>query len=151
MDHNRKRRLVTALEKHVQNPPIRLLLRVGFPIPILALLETTGRRTGKRRQLPVINGLTGHEFWLVAEHGRSAHYVRNLEANPEVRIKIGRRWHVGTATILPDDDPFERARWMRETLGPWHRLDLLAAKTFGTDPLSVRIDLNPADTIGTRT
>jgi deazaflavin-dependent oxidoreductase (nitroreductase family) len=75
-------------------------------------------------------------FWLVAEHGRRAGYVRNIEANPHVRVKIGRRWRHGTAHLLPDDDPRERQRAMP-------RLNAATVRLVGTDLLTVRIDLDP--------
>jgi hypothetical protein len=37
-------------------------------------------------------------FWIVAEHGRRANYVRNIEANPRVRVRVGRRWHEGSGS-----------------------------------------------------
>jgi hypothetical protein len=37
------------------------------------------------------NGLDGDVFWLVSEHGRQGGYVKNLIANPRVRVKVGRR------------------------------------------------------------
>ena len=80
MAADRKRRLVVWFEKHLQNPPVRL-----------ALLETTGRRSGKPRHTPVIDGLVGDQFWIVAEHGRHAHYVRNLQRDPHVRVQRRRR------------------------------------------------------------
>lgn len=101
----RKRTLVIWFERHVQNPPIRAALRSGLPLPMFALLETTGRKTGMPRQNPVINGLDGDQFWIVAEHGRNAHYVRNLEADPRVRVKVGRRWRTApprsSTTTMP--------------------------------------------------
>ena len=43
-----------------------------------------------------------------------AGYVRNIEHDPHVRLKLreGLRylWHTGTAHLLPDDDPCERHR-----------------------------------------
>ncbi len=49
--------------------------------------------------------------WLVAEHGMKAGYVRNIAANPRVRLKLRHglraRWHTGTAQVLPDDDARE--------------------------------------------
>ncbi|MDP9391910.1 MAG: nitroreductase family deazaflavin-dependent oxidoreductase [Actinomycetota bacterium] len=59
---------------------------------------------------PVGNGTDGDTFWIVAEHGRSAAYVRNIEADPRVRVKVGRQWRSGTAALLPGDDPGERQR-----------------------------------------
>jgi hypothetical protein len=66
MSGDRKRRLVVAFEKYVQNPPVRAALRAGLPLPMFALLETTGRTSGRRRQTPVINGRRGGRFWIVA-------------------------------------------------------------------------------------
>jgi deazaflavin-dependent oxidoreductase (nitroreductase family) len=137
-----KRHLVRTFEKYVQNPPIKLALWLGVPNPVLALLETTGRRTRKPRRVPVIKGLLGDTFWIVAEHGHHAGYVRNLKANPDVRIRVGRRWLRGTAHVLDDDDALARARWMADRLGRWHLFDELAARVFGTEPVTVRVDLS---------
>jgi len=139
----RKRRLVRAFERYIQNPPVRAMVLAGLPTPIFALIETTGRKTGKPRRTPVIKGLIGDQFWIVAEHGHAAGYVKNLKANPRVRVKVGRRWRSGTAHLLDDDDPIARARWMREVLGRWHFADAWAARTFGTEPITVRVDLDP--------
>jgi hypothetical protein len=87
----RKRRLVRAAEKYVANPPTLVALRLGLPMP-LVLLETVGRISGQPRRNPVMNGLVGNELWIVAEHGTAAGYVRNLLANPHVRVKVGRTW-----------------------------------------------------------
>src|SRR5438270_7753685 len=61
---------------------------MGLPLPGYALLETTGRKTGKRRRTPVGDGRIGNQFWLVAEHGGKAGYVRNIEHDPHVRLKL---------------------------------------------------------------
>lgn len=37
--------------------------------------------------LPVANGLHGDTFWLIAALGDQANYVRNLRADPRVRVK----------------------------------------------------------------
>ncbi|HXR68901.1 MAG TPA: nitroreductase/quinone reductase family protein, partial [Dermatophilaceae bacterium] len=76
------------LEKYLFNPPNRLLLRVGLAPKAFALLETTGRRTGEPRLTPVGNGLDGSVFWIVAEHGNRCDYVKNLIADPKVRVKV---------------------------------------------------------------
>lgn len=133
-------------DQHLQNPPVRAALRAGLPLGIFALVETKGRKTGQRRQTPVINGLHGEEFWIVAEHGRNAHYVRNLETEPRVRIKAGGQWRAGTAHILEDDDPYARARWMSKTLGPLHRADLLVTRVTATTPLTIRVVLDNVST-----
>jgi deazaflavin-dependent oxidoreductase (nitroreductase family) len=146
MSGDRKRRLVVAFEKYLQTPPVKAALRAGLPLPMFALLETTGRTSGRRRHTPVINGRHGGRFWIVAEHGRRAQYVRNLEADPNVRVKSGGRWYAGRAHILDDDDPLVRARWMADTPGPWHKADSFAARLLGTQPLTIRIYLEPTGT-----
>lgn len=78
------------MEKYLFNPPNRLLLRLGLASKAFALLETTGRRTGKARLTPVGNGLDRSTFWIVAEHGSRSDYVKNLMADPKVRVKVGR-------------------------------------------------------------
>jgi hypothetical protein len=64
----------------------RAAVRVGLGRRSTALIETTGRRSGKSRVTPVTNGLDGDVFWIVTEHGHKANYVRNIEANPRVRV-----------------------------------------------------------------
>jgi deazaflavin-dependent oxidoreductase (nitroreductase family) len=141
-----KRRVVRGLHRYVLNPPIRWLLTVGVAPPGYALLETTGRVSGRRRHTPIGNGLINDTFWLVAEHGHQAGYVRNLEADPRVRVKVrhGVRygWRTGTAHVLGDDDP--RAR--QQSLSRGHPVRLVAAwavRVMGTDLLTIRIDLDP--------
>jgi deazaflavin-dependent oxidoreductase (nitroreductase family) len=133
----RKYRVVTTLER-ASNRTIRLLLRRGLAPRAFALLETTGRRTGHPRHTPVGNGLTDADvFWLIAAHGYQADYVRNLAADPRVRVKIGRRWRTGTAVILPGDDVAARAR------AHPHRWDAALGRLIASTPLTVRIDLDP--------
>lgn len=132
-----KVRAVRFVQKYLLNPPVRGLFALGLFPPTHALLETTGRRSGLPRTNPVGNGLDGDTFWIVAEHGHEANYVRNIEANPRVRVKIGKRWRSGTATVLPDDDT--RARL--EQVG--HAVNGFMVRTVGTDLLTVRVDLDP--------
>jgi deazaflavin-dependent oxidoreductase (nitroreductase family) len=137
----RRRRYAKALARFAFNPLVRALDAVGAPTPGTALLETVGRRSGKVRRTPVTNGLDGETFWIVAEHGRGASYVRNIEAHPRVRVKTGRRWRTGVAHVVPDEDPRERLRRLRE-----NRATSLNARTIelmGTDLLVIRVDLDP--------
>lgn len=143
MKTDTKRRIVNGFEKRLQNPVIKRCLQIGIPMPAPwgALLETVGNKTGKIRRNPVIRSQIGNEFWIIAEHGHKNDYVRNLKANPEVRIKIGRTWRSGRAQIIEDDDCKARARWLAHELRGWARLDPWAA-IFWTEPLTVRVDLD---------
>lgn len=126
-----------ALAKHGLNPLVKQLVRRGL-VGGWAILETTGRRSGEPRETPVGNGLRGDTFWLVAEHGQQAAYVKNIEASPRVRVCVRGRWRAGAAQLLPDDDPRARQRTLP-------RLNALAVRAMGTDLLTVRIDLDPLE------
>ena len=129
-------------EKHLANPPLRALLRVGLAPRAFALLETTGRRTGRRRLTPVGNGLDGDVFWLIAGRGYRCSYVANLTASPRCRVTAGRRWHAGTAAFLKDDDPLGRRARVDQANGIIGRLDGLAFRAAAARPVTIRIDLD---------
>jgi deazaflavin-dependent oxidoreductase (nitroreductase family) len=129
----------------VVNPIVMLAHNLGLPPPGDALLETTGRRTGRPRRTPVCDGLDGETFWLVAQRGRRADWVKNIQASPRVRVKVRTRsgvgWRTGTAHIMDDDDPRERLRRIGEG-NLMRRLCVGASAAMGTDLLTVRIDLD---------
>lgn len=140
-----KHQLVHALQKYFLNPPIKALFALGGAPPGYALLETIGRKSGKPRRTPVGHGRVGNEFWIVAERGWRAGYVRNIESNPRVCVKLRdglrARWYSGTAHLLPDDDPRERQRWLAAKL-PGSAGNAAAVRLFGTQLLPIRIDLD---------
>jgi hypothetical protein len=81
----------------------------------------------------------------VAEHGRRAAYVRNLQANPRVRVGLrrgwGTVWRTGTARVLDDDDPRARQRQLsRGSLS--RRLNAFVVRSMGTQLLTVCVDLD---------
>src|SRR5829696_3155626 len=82
---------------------MRAGLRFGIGRRSSALLETRGRRSGQPRVTPVTNGLDGARFWSVTEHGRRSDYVRNLLADPHLRVNADGRWRRGVAHVVPDD------------------------------------------------
>ena len=133
---SRKYRLVTTLER-ASNRLIRFALRAGFAPHAFAMLETTGRRSGLARHTPVGNGLVGDTFWLVAAHGTQADYVRNLQAEPRVRVKAGGLWRSGRAVLLPGDDPAARSRTLP------YQWDAAIGRIMASTPLTIRIDLDP--------
>ncbi len=136
-----KRRASRFLSVRLFNPLMRRALEAGLVPRGVALLETTGRRSGKPRRTPVGDGLRGDVFWIVAEHGRHADYVRNIEHDPRVRVKVGRRWYRGTAHVLPEDDPLERMRRLRRPLND------AGLRAMASELLVVRVDLEqPAPT-----
>src|SRR3954453_1759454 len=133
-DGRRKRAIGKAIGKWLVNPRGRRVVPAGI-LPPPAILETTGRKSGEPRRVPVGNGLRGDEFWIVTEHGYHAAYVKNIQANPHVRVKVGRRWYTGTAEILPDDDPKARVKWLGRPLND------AVGKLVGTEQLTIRVRL----------
>jgi deazaflavin-dependent oxidoreductase (nitroreductase family) len=130
------------LEKYAFNPSLRLVLRLGIAPRAFALLETTGRRSGRRRLTPVGNGLNRDVFWVVSEHGRNCDYVNNLIANPNAQLKVGRRWYSGSATVADDDDAFARRRRIDKSNGLVGLADGVIFRAWASAPVTVRIDLH---------
>ncbi|MDI3315766.1 MAG: nitroreductase family deazaflavin-dependent oxidoreductase [Mycobacterium sp.] len=121
-----KRRVVHRVQRLVINP-------VGRQLPV-TMLETIGRKTGRPRRTPVGGRVVGNQFWMVSEHGEHSDYVRNIKANPAVRVRVHGRWRSGTAHLLPDDDP-------RQRLESLPRLNSAGVRVLGTDLLTIRVDL----------
>ena len=135
-------RFQRTLEKFVLNPPNKLLLRLGISPRAFALLETTGRHTGRPRLTPVGNGLDGSLFWIVSEHGDRCDYVKNLIAEPRVRVRVGRRWYSGTASVVADDDAYSRRRALDRKNGIVGRADGVIFRASASQPATVRVDLD---------
>ena len=122
-----KRRNVHTAQRLVVNP-------VGRRLP-LTMLETIGRKTGQPRRTAVGGRVIGNQFWMVSEHGEHSHYVRNIKANPAVRVRIHGRWRSGTAHLLPDDDPQQRLRSLPG-------INSALVRAMGSDLLTIRVDLD---------
>ena len=133
-----KRRWSTFLTAKVVNPIVRAAARAGIPLPLVVILETRGRKTGQPRRIPVGKAIEGDTLWVVAEHGRKAAYVKNIEADPHVRVRVGRKWRSGTAHVLYDDDWRERQRQLP------NKLNSATVRLVGTEHLTIRIDFEAA-------
>ncbi|MFD7565346.1 nitroreductase family deazaflavin-dependent oxidoreductase [Streptomyces tendae] len=124
----RKYRTVTAFQRRL-NAVVRRL-------PGQTLLETTGRVSGLPRRTPVGGRREGGSFWLVSEFGERSQYIRNIRADPRVRVRLRGRWYAGTAHLLPDDDPLARLRRL-----PRFNSMAVRAMGVGTGHLTVRVEL----------
>jgi deazaflavin-dependent oxidoreductase (nitroreductase family) len=132
-DAGRRRRIV-RVQRYLLNPPVKALAWLGV-LPGHGLIETHGRRTGKRRRTVVGIHVDGDTAWIVAEQGRHAGYVRNLQADPNVRVRLRGRWRDGHAEVVADDDPQDRL----DSFG--RRGHASAVRRFGTELTTVRVDL----------
>ena len=127
MANDLRDRISSVFHKRVANPLMR-------HVPIQTLLETTGRKSGQPRRTPLGGSRVGDEFWFVSEFGEKSQYVRNIKANPNVRVRLRGRWHNGTAHLVPEDDPHERLRSLPQ-------LNSFGVRTVGTNLLTIRVDL----------
>ena len=123
-----RQRVVNVVQRRIANPLMRL-------VPIQTLLETTGRKSGQPRTTPIGGRLEGTTFWLVSEFGDRSQYVRNIAADPRVRVRIRGRWRSGTAVVLPEDDA--RARLVQLP-----RMNSAAVRAMGDNLLTIRVDLD---------
>ncbi|MFD1716235.1 nitroreductase/quinone reductase family protein [Georgenia deserti] len=129
-------RVVAPFQRRIANPIARRWGRSGL-LPGQALIETVGRKTGQPRQTPVGGRLIGHSFWLVSEFGMQSQYVRNIVANPHVRVRFANQWHRGTARVMRDDDARARLRKLRP-------INSLLVRAAGNELTTVRVDLDDA-------
>ena len=104
--------------QHVFNPLVGRLTRVGISLAGSRVLEVRGRKSGQWRRTPVNPLDFEGARYLVAPRGNTQ-WVRNLRANPEGRLLVGRRSESFAAVEVPDEEkePLLRAylkRWKWE-------------------------------------
>lgn len=126
---------IQALKRQVVHGVQRLLVNPLGRQPPLTMLETTGRKSGRPRRTAVGGRVVGNQFWMVSEHGEHSDYVRNIKADPVVRVRVGGQWRHGTAHLLRDDDAVQR-------LGKLPRLNSAIVRLMGSDLLTIRVDLD---------
>jgi deazaflavin-dependent oxidoreductase (nitroreductase family) len=83
----------------------RVMGRMGAA-PIL-LLTTVGRKSGKRRTVPLLYLEDAGRFAIVASYAGSPHHPAwflNLEANPKVELQVRSRRFSGTARRVSADE-----------------------------------------------
>jgi len=93
-------------------------------------LTTTGRKTGLPREIEIWFVDSNASLYVFAEHFHRAHWVRNIEADPRVRVRIQDRELAATARVLhPEQDA-----------GEWQAVQQLAREKYGWgEGLPVRI------------
>ena len=115
--------------------------RVGRRIagmPVL-LLTTVGRRTGRRRTVPLTYFEDGGEVVLVASYGGRPHnpaWFDNLLANPDVEVTIGRERRIMRARRATSE---ERARLWPLVVETYDGYAAYQAKTTREIPLALLV------------
>jgi deazaflavin-dependent oxidoreductase (nitroreductase family) len=101
--------------QHVFNPMVAALTRLGLSVAGSRVLEVRGRKTGEPRRTPInLLTLEGTRY-LVAPRGHTQ-WVRNLRAQGDGRLLLGRREEPFTATEVADDD---KPALLRAYLARW--------------------------------
>jgi deazaflavin-dependent oxidoreductase (nitroreductase family) len=129
----RKFRRERAIGHYLLNPTVRGLNKLGLRVAMATELETTGRKSGKVRCVPVSAQFDEAGAWLISQHGVRSGWGLNIISNPNIRVRQGNRWRTGVATFRPDDDVVARGR-------KFGRVGAKVVKALETTPVSVRID-----------
>jgi len=69
---------------------------------IILLLTTTGRRSGKKRVTPLQYELIGSDYYVGAARGMKADWVRNIQSDPHVEVRVGAKHFSANAEIVND-------------------------------------------------
>jgi deazaflavin-dependent oxidoreductase (nitroreductase family) len=112
--------------------------------PIL-LLNTVGRKSGKKRTSPLLYAMDGEDFVIIASKGgASAHpaWYLNLMANPEATVEIEDR---EVRVRAEEADSEEKSRLWQKMVEMYPAYDAYQEKTEREIPLLV---LRPAETGG---
>lgn len=118
----------------MQLPWFTLLPPAGFGV-----LTTTGRRTGKKRRKCVRAIRSGDSVYVVSIGGSRAAWLKNIRANPRVRLRMRGGTFSGVARELAD--PAERERAMSVYCGTVNRLDYAECRLHrGGRPTPARIE-----------
>jgi deazaflavin-dependent oxidoreductase (nitroreductase family) len=72
-------------------------------------LTTTGRITGQPREIEIWFVESQGKLYILAEHFHKAQWVKNIERNPRVRVRVGSSEFEATARVL--DKKLDAATW----------------------------------------
>jgi F420H(2)-dependent quinone reductase len=104
--------------------------------PIL-LLNTVGRKTGRKRTSPLLYVMDGEDFVIIASKGGAAAHPAwylNLRANPEATVEIGDREVQVEAEVA---DPEEKTRLWQKMVEMYPAYDDYQRKTGREIPLLI--------------
>jgi deazaflavin-dependent oxidoreductase (nitroreductase family) len=105
-------------------------------VPTL-LLTTTGQRSGRPHQIPLIYGRDGDRYLVVASRGgadQHPQWYRNLRAHPDVEVQVAaERFRARARTATPAEKP---ALWQVMT-AIWPDYDAYQARTTRDIPVVI--------------
>jgi deazaflavin-dependent oxidoreductase (nitroreductase family) len=103
-------------------------------------LTTTGRVSGRPHEIEIWFGSADGDSIYILSGGRErSDWVRNLQRDPSVRVRIGDRWFTGRARLVTDIEEEALARrLLLAKYEPDYSDDL---SDWGRDALPVAVDL----------
>ncbi|MDP8971502.1 MAG: nitroreductase family deazaflavin-dependent oxidoreductase [Actinomycetota bacterium] len=87
----------------------------GFADQQYCCLTTTGRRSGRPHTIEIWFAVDGGRLYLLSGGGQRSDWLRNLLANPEVRLRLGERIWTATARVVDQADQDGLARRLLAT------------------------------------
>jgi deazaflavin-dependent oxidoreductase (nitroreductase family) len=111
----------------------RVLYAIGLgPLigRIILLLTTTGRRSGRKRVTPLQYEMIGCDYYLGSARGIKSDWVRNIQSNPQVDVRVGAKHFQGTAEVITDPSKFADFMEVRLKRHPL-MIGLIMEKTHG--------------------
>lgn len=99
-----RERLLRRIMKAIKQPP-QLAYRFGLgPVigRMVLLLTTTGRKSGLKRVTPLQYEVIDGAYHVASARGAEADWVRNIEADPRVEVRVKRRRFVGRAEVITE-------------------------------------------------
>lgn len=105
--------------------------RLGGGVRV-ALLTTTGRKTGRSRTVPLVFTRDGTDYVFTASNNgsdRPPAWLLNATAQPEVQLQVGPAHLLGTARVVPPDDPGYPRLWQLVNDGNHGRYQRYQGKT----------------------
>jgi deazaflavin-dependent oxidoreductase (nitroreductase family) len=99
-------------------------------------LTTRGRVSGRPHKIEIWFALEGRTMYLLSGGGEGSDWVRNLRAEPTVRVRLRDTTYAATARVVEDGDESERGRRLvfdkfqpryTGSLDRWRRESLLVA------------------------
>ncbi|MBN2471157.1 MAG: nitroreductase family deazaflavin-dependent oxidoreductase [Anaerolineae bacterium] len=100
----REEYLPRRILKAIKQPP-QLAYRLGLgPVigRLVLLLTTTGRKSGLKRVTPLQYEVIDGAYYVASARGAKADWVRNIEADPRVEVRVKSRWFEGRAEVITE-------------------------------------------------
>lgn len=107
-------RVIARFNKYVTNP----LQRLWAPwLPYMAVIEHTGRKSGKPYRTPVMAFVDNKSVRIVLNYGEHSDWVRNVRAAGTAQVSHrGRRYQLTNPRIIPASD--QKARFVATLTAP---------------------------------